>query len=335
MIRRKKQNKDSKFETTHYESCQLKIQRLIDFSAFFPNFSSNIDKNMENKISRRQALQNTALLLGAGFTFSSFVQKSQQDGFQIGACDWSIGQRNNVNAVEVASKLGLDGVQVNMGTLANDMCLRDPKIQKQYLEAFEKYGVKPSGFAIGELNNVPYKSDDRTDQWVSDSIDIAKVLGVKVVLLAFFSQNDLKNDEVGTQTVIQKLKKVMPKAEQAGITFGIESWLSVKEHLYIINEVKSPNLKVYYDVANSNFMNYDIYSEIRELGKQDQICEFHAKENNFLLGKGKVDFQEVRKCIDEINYKGWLQIEGAVPAGQPMFESYVENRKFLKSIFPL
>ena len=288
---------------------------------------------MENKISRRQAIQNTAVLLGAGLSFSSFIQKSSQDGFQIGACDWSIGQSANVNAVEVASKLGLDGVQINMGMLANDMHLRDSKIQKQYLEAFEKYNIKPSGFAIGELNNVPYKSDDRTDQWVSDAIDVAKGLGVKTILLAFFANNDLKNDEICTQNVIKKLKKVMPKAEQAGIAFGIESWLNAQEHLYIINEVKSPNLKVYYDVANSNHMGYDIYAEIRELGKQNMICEFHAKENNFLLGTGKVDFQEVRKCIDEINYKGWLQIEGAVPKGQPMFESYLENRKFLKSIF--
>ncbi len=289
---------------------------------------------MENKISRRQAIQNTAVLLGAGLSFSSFIQKSSQDGFQIGACDWSIGQSANINAVEVASKLGLDGVQINMGMLANDMHLRDSKIQKQYLEAFQKYNIKPSGFAIGELNNVPYKSDDRTDQWVSDAIDVAKILGIKTILLAFFANNDLKNDEIGTQNVIKKLKKVMPKAEQAGIAFGIESWLSAQEHLYIINEVKSPNLKVYYDVANSNYMGYDIYAEIRELGKQNMICEFHAKENNFLLGTGKVDFQEVRKCIDEINYKGWLQIEGAVPKGQPMFESYLENRKFLKSVFP-
>ena len=154
---------------------------------------------MENKISRRQAIQNTAVLLGAGLSFSSFIQKSSQDGFQIGACDWSIGQSANVNAVEVASKLGLDGVQINMGMLANDMHLRDSKIQKQYLEAFEKYNIKPSGFAIGELNNVPYKSDDRTDQWVSDAIDVAKGLGVKTILLAFFANNDLKNDEIGTQ----------------------------------------------------------------------------------------------------------------------------------------
>ena len=286
-----------------------------------------------NLISRRQALQNTAALIGVGFTFSSFIQNAKQEGFGIGACDWSINKINESEAGDVGAKLGLDGVQVNLGNLANHMHLRDPKIQQEYTNNFKKNNIKFSGLAIGELNNIPYKSDDRTDQWVSDSIDVAKVLGVKNVLLAFFGNNDLKNDVEGTKIVIEKFKKVMPKAEQNGITFGIESWLSAKEHLYIINEVKSPNLKVYYDVANSNHMGYDIYSEIRELGKQKMICEFHAKENNFLLGSGRIDFQEVRRCMDEIGYTGWIQMEGAVPTGKPMFESYIENRKFMKTLF--
>jgi L-ribulose-5-phosphate 3-epimerase len=288
---------------------------------------------MRNIISRRQALISTATLIGAGFSFSSFIQNSKNEGFSIGACDWSINRINSPEAGDMAAKLGLDGVQVNLGNLANNMHLRDSKIQREYINNFKKNNIKFSGLAIGELNRVPYKSDDRTDQWVSDSIDVAKVLGVKTILLAFFGSNDLKNDSEGTRIVIEKLKRVMPKAEQNGITFGIESWLSAKEHLYIINEVKSPNLKVYYDVANSAHMGYDIYSEIRELGKQNMICEFHAKENNFLLGSGRIDFQQVKRCMDDINYSGWIQMEGAVPTGRPMFESYIENRKFMKSVF--
>lgn len=288
---------------------------------------------MENFISRRRALQSTASLITAAFTFSSFIHQSKKEGFGIGACDWSIGKISSPESAEVGAKLELDGVQVNLGNLANNMHLRDPKIQQEYINNFKQNNIKFSGLAIGELNNIPYKSDDRTDQWVSDSIDVAKIVGVKTILLAFFGNNDLKNDVEGTKIVIEKLKKVMPKAEQNGITFGIESWLSAKEHLYIINEVKSPNLKVYYDVANSNHMGYDIYSEIRELGKQKMICEFHAKENGFLLGSGRIDFQEVKRCMDEIGYKGWIQMEGAVPMGKPMFESYVENRKFMKSVF--
>ena len=44
----------------------------------------------------------------------------------------------------------------------------------------------------------------------------------------------------------------------------------------ILNRVGSPAVKVYYDVANSHKQGYDIYKEIRMLGKN--ICEFHAKD---------------------------------------------------------
>jgi hypothetical protein len=72
--------------------------------------------------------------------------------------------------------------------------------------------ISIASLAIGELNNVPYKSDPRTEEWVSDSIDVAKALGVNVILLAFFSKNDLRNDEGGKAEVVKRLKKVAPKA---------------------------------------------------------------------------------------------------------------------------
>lgn len=87
-------------------------------------------------------------------------------------------------------------------------------------------------------------------------------------------------------------------------------------------------------MANSHHIGYPIYDEIRWLGK-DLICEFHAKENGNLLGKGKIDFREVRKALDDINYTGWIQIEGAVPPKQPMLESYISNNKFLRSVLDL
>jgi sugar phosphate isomerase/epimerase len=77
-------------------------------------------------------------------------------------------------------------------------------------------------------------------------------------------------------------------------------------------------------------MGYDICKEIRSLG--DLMYEFHAKENASLLGQGKIDFKKVRAALDEIGYRGWIQIEGAVPPGQPVLESYQANLKFLRGI---
>lgn len=252
--------------------------------------------------------------------------------FKVGACDWSIGSAGDINAFKVAKQIGLDGVQVSLVTKTDQEHLRHPSVQRAYLEAARQAGVAISGLAIGLLNEIPYKSDPRTETWVQDSVDVAKTLGVKNVLLAFFSNNDLRNDRKGTKVVIDRLKAVAPKAEKAGVVLGIESWLSAPEHMAILDAVGSPAVKVYYDVCNASVMEYDIFQEIRALGK-DRICEFHLKENDHLLNEGQVDLAKVRQALDAIGYEGWLQIEGAVPKGKPMLESYVRNNKTVRSLF--
>ncbi|MEQ6120182.1 sugar phosphate isomerase/epimerase family protein [Reichenbachiella sp. MALMAid0571] len=283
-------------------------------------------------ISRRHLLKSSIGLIGLSYIniYQPFA-RDKSNRLKIGACDWSIHQHSNVDAIKTGKMIGLDGVQISLGTLKNDMHLRQRGVQDLYKKASKEHGVAIGGIAIGEMNSIPYKSDLRAEQWVSDSIDVAQTMGCKVVLMAFFNNGDLKGDKEGTKEVIKRLKKVAPKAEDKGIILGIESWLSAEEHMEIIDAVGSPNVKVYYDVANSNKMGYNIYEEIRWLGK-DNICEFHAKENGFLLGKGLVDFKEVRKAIDDIGFEGWVMIEGAVPKGDDMFESYVLNNKYLRSV---
>ncbi|RAJ10224.1 sugar phosphate isomerase/epimerase family protein [Arenibacter echinorum] len=287
---------------------------------------------MSASITRREVLKSSAGLLGLSFlgAYEAFAMDKSL-GFKIGACDWSIQKMSEIDAIKVGKKIGLDGVQISLGTLANNMHLRQTSIQQQYKNACSEYGMSIGGIAIGEMNNIPYKSDPRAEIWVSDSIDVAKKMNVNVVLLAFFHNGDLKNDMEGTQATIRRLKKVSKKAEDNGIILGIESWLSAEEHMEIINAVDSPNIQVYYDVANSNKMGYNIYDEIRWLGKK-HICEFHAKENGYLLGQGRIDFEKVKKAIDDIDYEGWIQIEGAVPENADMFDSYVLNNKYLRSV---
>ncbi len=254
--------------------------------------------------------------------------------FKIGACDWSLGRMADPVAFEVAQAIGLEGVQVSLGTEKNNMSLRQPEVQQAYREAARRHGQEIASLAIGELNNIPFKSDPRTIDWVSGSVDAAKALGRQVVLIAFFYKGDLKGDKAGTDEVVRRFKEIAPKAEKAGVILGIESWLSAEEHMDIIDRVGSKAVQVYYDVANSEKMGYDIYKEIRWLGKKGVICEFHMKENAALLGQGRVDFRKVREAIDEIGYRGWMQIEGAQPQGTELVQAYTANRRFLREVFP-
>jgi sugar phosphate isomerase/epimerase len=278
---------------------------------------------------RRSSQAAAALCLAP--ILSPLFAESAKHRFRIGACDWSIGKMDDAAAFGLAKQIGLDGVQVSMGTAANNMHLREAPVQAQFRDAAKAAGVAVASLAIGELNNIPYKSDLRTVDWVNDCVDVCQALGIRVVLLAFFGNGDLRDDKAGTDEVVRRLRLVAPKAEKAGVSLGIESWLSAEQHLNILDRVGSEAVRVYYDLCNSTDRGYDVCKEIRQLGKR--ICEFHAKENGALLGQGNIDFKRVRAAMDDIEYSGWIQIEGAVPPGKPILESYQANCRFMRQVF--
>lgn len=250
--------------------------------------------------------------------------------FKIGACEWNLGKADP-SSFDVAKKIGLDGVQVNMGSVGNGMHLRKPEVQKAYLEAAKRTGLEIGSLAIGETNSVPLKSDPRAAEWLLASIDVAKALAIKVVMPACFGNGDL--DMNRTQEIdhlVKVLKEASVKAEKQGITIGLENYLSAEDNLKILDRVGSPALKVYYDVGNSTDKGRDVTKEIPLLGKQ--ICEFHFKDANFMLGQGRIDFKKVRKALDQIDYSGWIQIEAAAPHG--MIKDYAAHYKFLRGIYP-
>jgi L-ribulose-5-phosphate 3-epimerase len=284
---------------------------------------------------RREMLRSSAALMGAAalpsVAFIDFMKKQQ---FKIGACDWSIGKSANVTGLTLAKEIGLQGIQVNLGSVDNNLHLRQRHVQEAYLLLSKSTGVKITSLAIGELNNVPYKSDPRTEEWVWDSIDVAKNMGVTVILLAFFAKNDLRNDDIGKAEVIRRLKIAAPKAEKMGITLGIESYLTAEEHLDMIQKIGSPAVKVYYDFRNAADAGNDVFKEMKLLGK-DAICELHIKENGVLLGKGTMDWQRIGHTLADIGYygDGWMQIEWSMPKEATVVDSYKHNFTFLKGIF--
>jgi sugar phosphate isomerase/epimerase len=237
-------------------------------------------------------------------------RSKQNSPYKLGVCDWSMKLKCDPAVMKKAKLIGFDGVQLSLGSIKDDMKLRKPELQKLFLEESKHYDIEIASLGIGDLNLVPYKSEPIAEKWVSDSIDVCRNLNVKIVLLAFFAKGDLLNDEKGKDQVVKKLKKVAPKAEDAGVTLGLENWLSADENMEIIDRVNSPAVKVYYDVGNSTKMGYDIFKEIRSLGPN--ICEFHAKDYKGLFGVGEIDFTKVRSAMDDINYHGWIQSEPVV-----------------------
>ncbi len=251
--------------------------------------------------------------------------------FKIGACDWSLQKAGDPAAFDVAKQIGLDGVQVSLGTVENGMHLRRRDVQMTYLEAAKRIGLEIASLGIGEMNEVPLKSDPRAAQWLADSIDVCKALGLRVSMAACFGKGELDmSRRAEIDHLVAVLKDVAPKAEKHGVVIGLESYLSAENNMRIIERVGSPAVKVYYDVGNSTDKGRDVLKEIRTLGRT--ICELHAKDGGHMLGQGRIDFRQIRKALDDIQYSGWIQIEAAAPHG--LIPDYTAHRKYLKAIFP-
>src|SRR5262245_8796093 len=102
-------------------------------------------QNHTLKLSRRAMLR-TSMQATAALAFASsstsLLAAAGSRKYKIGACDWSIGKMGNPEAFNVAKEIGLDGVQVSLGTVADDMKLRKASVQEEYKKAAQQTGVE-------------------------------------------------------------------------------------------------------------------------------------------------------------------------------------------------
>ena len=83
-------------------------------------------------LSRRKLLKDAVWLsVFAGTSMQGFASPaSTKKIFNIGACDWSLGKNSDIAAFDIAKQIGLDGIMVNMGSLDNNMHLRQKELQQ-------------------------------------------------------------------------------------------------------------------------------------------------------------------------------------------------------------
>ena len=113
------------------------------------------------------------------------------------------------------------------------------------------------------------------------------------------------------------IKTLVPDAEKHGLKIAVEEvWnkflLSPIEFSRYIDEIGSPAVGAYFDVGN--VVEYGFPQEwIRELGKR--ILKIHIKEYkkakrfDYELGRGEIDWPEVKKALADVGYAGWITAE--------------------------
>ncbi len=280
-------------------------------------------------LSRRSFLAATTGGVAAATLASAQLLSKKASLVKVGIPDWNLHLSSKPEALELGKRLGFQGVEVSLGR-EGGLALADSSLQQKYLEESKKRDIPITSTCLDILHVNYLKSDPLGQRWVLDAIDITKKLGPRVILLPFFGKGALKT-RAEMDFISDFLKKEGgPKADKAGITLGLENTNSAEENAYMLDRIQSPAVKVYYDVGNSTKGGYDVVKEIRWLGR-DRICQFHLKDNPYLLGQGSINFDAIVKAIADIKYRGWANLETDSP-NKDLSRDLPANLAFIKQL---
>ncbi len=284
---------------------------------------------IQEKLTRRTFLKGTLAGLATGEILSTIGMQAGESSpsrvIRVGSC---------VVGLEQGKQAGLDGVEIRVGDPAEKLRIADPAVRRQYREQMASTGLVISSFMMGLLNINPLASDPRAPAWLEQSIDAARDLGVKVILVAFFGKGNLLQDnqlkQVDVAAAVQRLKAAAPRAGDAGVVLAIENTLSAKQNVEMLEGIGHDSVRVYYDVGNSTARGYDVPAEIRFL--KDRIASFHFKDRDRYLGEGTIQFEPIAAAIKAIGYKGWIVMETANPSKDAVADAR-RNGAYIRGLF--
>ncbi len=300
----------------------------------------------------------------AGMPVSGLYAFSNAKPAGIGICDWDLGHTADDPFtpskpagvfIPRAARVGLEAIQVSLGTAPDNIMLRDSAVRKRYIELGKEYNIVFCSVAVGSiLHHLPLTTEPQSAVFVIDGLEAAGALGARNILIAFFFDGDLlERDASGNyinissgkypeykwkdkdiERLIAVMKQIAPRAEDLGIALGLENSLSADQNLQIINEIGSPMVQIYYDIGNSWNFGYNVPGEIRKIGNH-RMCEIHIKNagSKLIYGdEGEVDMEACAEALGDIGYDKWLVLETIGRPGR-FVEDTTANIEFVRRVF--
>ncbi len=261
--------------------------------------------------------------------------------YKIAVCDWMILKRQKLGAFERAREIGADGVELDMGGLGNrstfDSKLMDPIERRKFRDASVQYNIEICAIAMSGFYAQSFaERDGAVEVMARDCINTMEIMGVKTAFLPLGVQSDLVLHPELRPAVVERLKAVGKMAEAANVVVGIETAYDAAGDAKLLDDIGSPNIKIFFNFANALQNGRDLLDEIRTLGR-DRICMIHCTNADgvWLEHDPQVDMRAVKACLDEMGWSGWLVIERSRDANDPrnVVGNFGANARYLKRIF--
>lgn len=260
--------------------------------------------------------------------------------YKIGLIDLMLLKRQKLSAITLASELGANGLEVDMGGLGNrptfDSKLSADSTRKQYLAKAKERNIELFSLAMTGYYAQSFCNRTEYRKSIEDCISTMKAMNIKVAFLPLGVQCDLRKNPEVRDSVVARLKVAGKMAEEAGVVIGIETALSAKEEVKLLKDIHSPAIQIYFNFSDPLKEGRDLCKELKTLGKK-RICMIHAtnKDSVWLEKDPQIDMYKVKKVLDKMKWSGWLVIERSRDATQPknVKWNYGANTAYLKSVF--
>lgn len=258
----------------------------------------------------------------------------------VAVCDWMILKRQKLGAFKLAHEIGADGVEVDMGGLGNrptfDSKLGDPAARAQFVAEAENYGLRISSIAMSGFYAQSFAERDGVERMVQDAIDTAVALRVRVLFLPLGVPGDLVKRPELRPAVVARLRDAGQRATAAGVVIGVETALDAATEAALLDEIGSPAIKSYFNLANALQRGRDVAAELRALGR-DRIVQIHAsnQDGHWLEKDPQVDLPAIKRTLDALGWRGWLVVERSRDAARATDVRYnfTANVAYLHRVF--
>lgn len=260
--------------------------------------------------------------------------------YKIGLIDLMLLKRQKLSAITLASELGANGLEVDMGGLGNrptfDSKLSADSTRKQFMAKAKEMNIELFSLAMTGYYAQSFCNRTEYRKSIEDCISTMKAMNIKVAFLPLGVQCDLRKNPEVRDSVVARLKVAGKMAEEAGVIIGIETALTAKEEVKLLKEINSPAVQIYFNFSDPLKEGRDLCKELKTLGKK-RICMIHAtnKDSVWLEKDPQIDMHKVKKVLDKMKWSGWLVIERSRDATQPtnVKWNYGANTAYLKSVF--
>ena len=194
--------------------------------------------------------------------------------------------------------------------------------------ACEESGVTVATFGIDTGGPLTAPGDiDALLNGVRESIDAARKLGVRTLLVTTGNEQAGASREAQRELVVAKLQAAAPLLEDAGITAVLEPLNVLVDHagyflvttaeaLSILDEVASPNVKLLFDIYHQQISEGNVLRNLT--GNVGKVGHVHAADNpgRNEPGTGELNYAVIFRKLDEAGYDGYVGLEYR-PSGDP------------------